>query len=192
MSIITLLSGGLDSALMSLFIKEMGIYQQPININYGQLNFSKEYSACISHCREFNLPEPVLVDINNYGKVITSGITDSSKDIVKDAFLPGRNLLFLLIASAYAFQNNANTVAIGLLKEETTIYPDQKDNFLLIAEGVIEVALGRRIRIMTPLRDFYKKDIVKLAKSKGITSFYSCHKGSDIPCGKCISCMEYI
>jgi len=191
MSIVSLLSGGLDSALMSLIIQEMNITQQPLNINYGQLNFNKENAACIKHCNVFNLPTPVLIDIQNYGKVITSGITDSTKDIVKDAFLPGRNFLFLLIASSYAFQNGADTVAIGLLKEETTIYFDQKDVFLEIAEHAIELSLGKKIKIITPLRDFYKKDIVNLAESKGITNYYSCHKGEDIPCGKCISCLEY-
>lgn len=191
MSIISLVSGGLDSALMSLIIQEMNIPQQPININYGQLNFNMEYAACIKHCSIFNLPTPILVDVNNYGKIITSGITDSSKDLVKEAFLPNRNFLFLLIASSYAIQNSADTVAIGLLKEETTIYPDQKDEFLKVAEHAIEISLGERIKIITPLRDFYKKDIVKLAESRGITNYYSCHKGDDIPCGKCISCLEY-
>ena len=100
MAIITLLSGGLDSALMSLFIKELDIPQQPISINYDQLNFEKEYSACKQHCTKFSLPDPVLVDIKNYGKIISSGITDSTKNIVKDAFLPGRNFLFLLIATS--------------------------------------------------------------------------------------------
>jgi len=78
-----------------------------------------------------------------------------------------------------------------LLKEETTIFPDQRDDFLVIAENSIAMALGRKIKIITPLRDFYKKDIVNLAKSKGITNYYSCHTGNDIPCGKCISCQEY-
>lgn len=191
MSIVSLVSGGLDSALMSLIIQEMNIPQHVLSINYGQLNFNKEHAACIKHCSTFNLPNPILVDVKDYGKVITSGITDSSKDLVKEAFLPNRNFLFLLIASSYAIQNSADTVAIGLLKEETTIYSDQKDEFLKAAEQAIEISLSKKIKIITPLRDFYKKDIVKLAESKGITDYYSCHKGNDIPCGKCISCLEY-
>ena len=39
--------------------------------------------------------------------------------------------------------------------------------------------------------DLYKKDVINLAKIKGIYETYSCHSGKDKPCGKCISCEEF-
>lgn len=191
MSIVSLFSGGLDSCLMTLLIKENNIPQQPLFINYGQLNVNKEESICKSHCNTFNLPAPKILDINEYGKIITSGITDQKKDPVSEAFLPGRNLLFLLVASAYAFQNNYDTIAMGLLKEDTAIFPDQTNDFIFSAEYTIEKTLGKKINIITPLRDFYKKNIVELAKQKGINNYYSCHLGGNKACGECISCSEY-
>jgi len=63
---------------------------------------------------------------------------------------------------------------------------------LKAAEQSITVALGRRIQVVAPLGDFSKSEVVAIAKSKGIANTYSCHAGGEIPCGKCISCREYI
>ncbi len=191
MSIVTLLSGGLDSCLMSLLIKETNKDQKPLFINYGQLNYEKEYNSAKIHTDTFGLPDLTEIDISGFGKVITSGLTDPKQDIVEDAFLPGRNLLLLLSAASFAFKNSCNVIAMGLLNQNTVIFPDQTDDFIFSAEYTIEKALGEKIEIITPLRQFYKSDVVDLAKSKNIQTYYSCHKGDDNPCGKCISCKEF-
>lgn len=191
LSIITLMSGGLDSCLMAVLTKEAGREQKPLFINYGQLNVEREFTSVTNNCRQFSLPEPAIMDLSNFGKVISSGLTDSSLDIVKDAFLPGRNFLFLLTASSFAVQNSCTVISIGLLSEETAIFPDQTDDFLITAEYSISKALGMNIEIATPLREFHKKDVIELAKEKGISNSYSCHAGGAEPCGRCISCKEF-
>jgi 7-cyano-7-deazaguanine synthase len=94
------------------------------------------------------------------------------------------------MASSFAVQNNCKSVSIGLLREDTAIFPDQTDDFLTSAEYTISKAMGQKIEIVAPLRDFYKKDVIEMAKEKGISS-YSCHMGGDEPCGVCISCKEF-
>jgi len=191
MSIVSLLSGGLDSCLMSVLIHETEKTQLPLFVNYGQLNFKREFNSACVHVRTFGIKEPQKLDISGYGKLITSGLTDPNKHIVDEAFLPGRNLLLLLSAASFAVQNGCNTVALGLLKEETTIFPDQTDDFLASAEYTISKALGSNIQIIAPLRSFYKSDVIELAKEKEIQTYYSCHKGDENPCGQCISCKEF-
>lgn len=190
MSVVTLLSGGMDSCLMSVLAKEAGIEQKPVFINYGQINIDKEVLAVRKHISKFELPACTEIDISGFGSVITSGLTDKTKHIVDEAFLPGRNLLFLLIASSFALQNTCKSVSIGLLKEDTAIFPDQTDDFLISAESTISKAMGRTIEIVAPLRDFYKRDVIDIANEKGISS-YSCHMGGNEPCGVCISCKEF-
>lgn len=190
MSVVTLLSGGMDSCLMSVLAMEAGVEQKPVFINYGQLNIDKEVLAVRNHVKKFGLPECTEIDISGFGSVIISGLTDKTKHIVDEAFLPGRNLLFLLIASAFAVQNDCRSVSVGLLREDTAIFPDQTDDFLISAEHTISKALGQTIEIVAPLRDFYKKDVIDMASEKGILS-YSCHVGGDEPCGVCISCKEF-
>ncbi|WP_417247425.1 7-cyano-7-deazaguanine synthase [Celeribacter sp.] len=192
MSIVVLVSGGLDSTLVARLAKEEGVNVYPLFVNYGQRSMRREFQACLMSMKAMNLPEPKIADLAGFGQLIRSGLTDSSLRVLEDAFTPGRNALFLLMASSYAYQMNADAVSIGLLSEETSLFPDQTKQFLSNAESFIEVALGRKISILAPLADFNKQDVVQLAAQKGIAGTYSCHVGGEIPCGKCIACLEFL
>jgi len=131
------------------------------------------------------------MDISGFGKVILSGLTSESLDIHKDAFTPCRNLLFLVVGASYAYQLGADSVAIGLLSERFSLFPDQRDEFIHKAEEIVTIALGKKINVTTPLSEFSKNDVLKLAHQKGLTNTYSCHAGGLQACGKCISCIEF-
>lgn len=191
MAIVSLASGGLDSSLMSLLAKENDNVLHPLFINYGQLAYEKEWLACQIMHHKYGLPTPMKMDIDGYGKTILSGLTSKDKLIKDEAFLPGRNLVFLVMGAAYAKQVGATAVTIGLLKEETAIFNDQTDLFLEKAQDIIRYTIGEEIQILTPLREFYKQEVVELAKIKGLDGTYSCHAGGDVPCEKCIACEEY-
>ncbi len=191
MAIVSLVSGGLDSSLMSLLAKENGNIQYPLFINYGQLAYEKEWLACQSIHSRYDLPVPKKMDIDGYGKTVLSGLTSKDKAIKSEAFLPGRNLMFLVMGAAYAKEVGATAIAIGFLKEDTAIFNDQTEQFLRKAQDIIQYSIGKEIQIITPLRDFYKQEVVALAKLKGLYGTYSCHSGEDKPCGKCIACEEY-
>jgi 7-cyano-7-deazaguanine synthase len=110
--------------------------------------------------------------------------------INEDAFLPGRNLLLILCGAAYAYKVKADGVAIGLLHPKNRLFPDQTREFLNQCEIIIEAAMGKRISVIAPLMQFTKADVLKLARFREVRDTYSCHAGGDIPCGKCVSCME--
>ncbi len=190
MSIVTLVSGGLDSTLMALMVKEEKVEQFPLFINYGQICKERELEACRINFRRLNLPEPAVMNINGFGELISCGLTDPNKRVNEDAFLPGRNLLFLLAGSAYAYQQNCCAVAIALLTEKNCIFPDQTQAFIAKAQEMISLALGRDINILAPLMHFSKAEVLRLAAKKHIADTYSCHSGTQVPCGKCVSCME--
>ncbi len=71
------------------------------------------------------------------------------------------------------------------------MFPDQRQSFLTKARRAIAEALNREIKLLTPLFEFGKADVVKLATEKGIANTYSCHAGDVKPCGACIACLEY-
>lgn len=192
MRVVTLLSGGLDSSLLACLLNEERHEQFPVFINYGQLNFSKEWNACVRMCKSFGLRNPELFDLHGYGMSIPSGLTSTKLDIKNDAFLPNRNALFLLSAAAYAYRNECTHIAIGFLNEGNHIFPDQTRMFLDKMEELLDISLGRRIYIMSPFISLNKIDIIGLAKQKGLRDTYSCHQGTETPCGKCISCLEFI
>lgn len=191
MSFVNLVSGGLDSTLMGVMAKEEGVEHFPLFIDYGQRAARKEWETCKLVHGALSLPVPTRMDLSGFGRVIASGLTREDLDIKTAAFTPGRNLMFLVMGSAYAYQQGASSVSIGLLAEEFSLFPDQKRQFVIQAENTITAAMGRQMRVLTPLIEFRKAEVVRLAQAKGIAGTYSCHAGSSEPCGRCIACLEY-
>ena len=191
MSIVQLASGGLDSTLSAVLAIEQGIEIHPLFIDYGQIAKDKELEACRVNYKYYGLPEPKVVDVKGFGDLYPSGLTNSDVDIFEDAFLPGRNMLFLLMGATHACNICSTSISIGLLSEELSLFPDQTKEFLDKAESIISLMTGRNIQILSPLIEFTKQDVVALAKEKGIIGTYSCHAGGDTPCGECIACKEY-
>jgi 7-cyano-7-deazaguanine synthase len=191
MSIVTLVSGGLDSTLMAVLAQEARIAQFPLFVNYGQRSLKRELAACRRSMRNNHLPEPAVANVAGFGTLIRSGLTDRKLHVVEDAFTPGRNLLFLLLGAAYAYEVGANAVTIGLLSERTSLFPDQTSHFITTSESMLSECMGRPIKVLTPLGDFTKHDVVRLSRKRKIDGTYSCHVGGQVPCGRCISCREF-
>jgi 7-cyano-7-deazaguanine synthase len=191
MSLVNLVSGGLDSTLVGVLTAQQDVKQFPLFVDYGQRARRREWDACRRVHKHLKLPAPRKVDLTGYGKLIRSGLTEPSLRVVTDAFTPGRNMLFILIGASYAVQVKAKAVSIGLLDEKYALFPDQTYDFVTAAERTVQIALGVPIRITAPLMNFSKRDVIALAASKGIRGTYSCHAGTSTPCGRCISCKEF-
>lgn len=192
MSVVTLVSGGLDSLVVACLAKEEGLTQFPLFIDYGQRARDQEYAACLQGMAQLDLPMPVTASLGGFGQLIRSGLTDRSQRVYEDAFTPGRNLLFLLVGAAYAAKIGADAVSIGLLHEDTCLFPDQTRHFLRSAEATLELTVAKPVRVLAPLAEFHKRDVVRLAEEKGLTGSYSCHLGEVEPCGECIACREFL
>lgn len=183
------MSGGLDSTLIGVLLREQSATSYPLFIDYGQRAARREWATCRRVHEVLRLPPPYRMDVRGYGGAIKSGLT-TTRLPVEAPFTPGRNMLFLLLGASYAFQCDADAVAIGLLSEKQALFPDQTTAFLRQAENALAVALGRKLRVVAPLIEFSKADVVALAKKKKIRGTYSCHAGTRVPCGHCVSCEE--
>ncbi|MCD6099161.1 MAG: 7-cyano-7-deazaguanine synthase [Candidatus Marinimicrobia bacterium] len=194
MEVVSLVSGGIDSLLMCKLLAQEGIEIHPLFVDYGQLSGEKEWAACQKVLYMAGFPKPIKISLKGFGKAIRSGITNPTMDIYEEAFLPGRNLLLLVVAASYAFQKNIKNIAIGLLSEETHMFPDQTGEFIVNTNFAINSAFGDYFTIITPLMAFSKKDVIKLAKKYNLPleHTYSCHSGNDTYCGKCVACREII
>lgn len=190
MAIVTLVSGGLDSTVMALLAQEAGLEQHPLFVDYGQRATAAEWRACRSVFKRHSLPTPVKMNMSGFGKRVSTGLTSERFDIVADAFLPGRNLLLLLAGAAYAAEIEANEVAIGLLDEAHRLFEDQSRDFLERSEQVLRTATAAPVAVRAPLMGFTKRDVLELARQRKLRGTYSCHAGTERPCGKCLSCRE--
>lgn len=191
MSIVTLVSGGLDSTLMAALTKEAGTEQHPLFVDYGQRAKKREFAACVAAMQSLGLAKPEVAGLSGFGALIHTGLTDPALHVSEEAFTPGRNMMFLLVGAAYAYTKGADSVAIGLLHDDTAIFPDQTSSFLRSAESLLTTIMGVRMAVLAPLKDFFKQDVVAVASQKGIAGTYSCHVGGEKPCGECIACQEF-
>jgi 7-cyano-7-deazaguanine synthase len=191
MDVVTLLSGGLDSAVVATLIRDEGLQQLPIFVDYGQRARDREWQASQKIANQLGLSVPIRIDVSGYGATVPSGLTDSTLRIREDAFLPGRNLMFLLLGAAHAYRIGARAVAIGHLSDGTSLFPDQTEDFRRRAAEMLELALGRPLSILAPLASFSKVDVIALAQEKGVDGTWSCHADGDRPCGICIACLEF-
>ncbi len=189
MKVVVLSSGGLDSSLLCLLLRNRGHDIKSIFINYGQIAFERELKACQSVAHYLSIDNPIYIDLSGFGTKIKSGLTSTDIDVT-DPYLPNRNLLLLLVASSYAMSANISHVAIGLLSSH--VFPDQTQKFINSAEVALQTSLGCNITILTPLIGLNKFDMLRLVQHHNfpIHLTYSCHTGDEKPCGRCISCLE--
>lgn len=175
---------------MSLMAHEEGVSLHPLFVDYGQLGAAKEWQACKHLHEKHGLPAVTRMDLSGFGRTIPSGITNADLRINEDAFLPGRNLLLVLVGAAHAYKVQAESIALGLLDPVDHLFPDQTRRFVEECESMIETAMGSRITILTPLIDLSKSDVLAMARARGMQNTYSCHAGGDAPCGVCVACVE--
>jgi hypothetical protein len=89
MSFVNLVSGGLDSTLVGVMVKEEGIEHFPLFIDYGQRAASREWETCELVHDALGLPVPTRMDLSGFGRVIASGLTRQELDVKADAFHAG-------------------------------------------------------------------------------------------------------
>lgn len=196
---LVLLSGGQDSTTVLFWAKRKFKNVEAISFDYGQrhkieLNAAKRISkmAGVKHN---------IMKISELNQIKNSALLDKKTDITKkhklnknlpSTFVPGRNILFLVIAGSYAWVNKIKDIIIGVSQVDYSGYPDCRKNFIKSIEKSISLGLDYKIKIHTPLIYKTKKQIVLLAKQLGILNILkytvTCYKGGKKPCNKCPAC----
>ena len=186
--VVCLSSGGIDSSVILHMLNQKKYEILPLYIDYGHKSVQMEIKSLMKICYELKL-EPKIIKLDEL-RTISSGLTDSNISHIDSSFFPNRNLLLLTIAASYAYQNSINIVSIGLL--DNMIFPDQNKEFVSNAEKTISISLGQEIKILTPLIELDKREVVGLAKKHKIPLefTYSCYSGKSLPCGNCKACVE--
>lgn len=188
MKVVCLASGGIDSSVLIMMLKKMQYEIHPLHIDYGQNAAKMELRSVTKICKFLRI-KPQIIKIPQIGK-ISSGITSQSKLTMENPFFPARNLLLLSIAAAYAISKSIITISIG--STANAIFPDQHKRFMRKTEELLNIALGTRVKILTPLIELNKREIVSLAKKHSfpLDLTYSCHLGKQKQCGRCLNCKE--
>lgn len=110
------------------------------------------------------------------GLLSGSALTEHDKDVaaaherapaLPAAFVPGRNALFLAAAASRAYTRGIEDLVGGMAQADYSGYPDCRRVFVDSFEATMTLALGRPVRVHTPLMDLSKAQTWKLAKDLG-------------------------
>lgn len=200
---VIILSGGLDSTTCMGMAKSEGFELYPITFDYGQRHRIELENA--RRVAQFYGVEDrhKIIKLDFLRDFGGSALTDDSiavpttldESVIPVTYVPGRNLLFLSIATSYAEVAGAEAIYIGVNALDYSGYPDCRPEFIRKVEEVISLATkvgveGKPIRIKTPLIELTKADIIREGTRLGVPYQLttSCYNGQEEACGECDSC----
>lgn len=68
-----------------------------------------------------------------------------------NTFVPGRNLLFLVLAGALAYRRGIGTLVTGVCETDYSGYPDCRNNTMQAMQQALTLGIGQPVAIDTPL-----------------------------------------
>ena len=200
---IIIFSGGLDSVCTTIHLQSrFELYA--ITFSYGQ-KANQEITLAKYFSKILKLKEHKIVNIEFMkGLYEKTNVLTNSKMKIPSKFdysvvVPIRNVVFLSIASAWAFSKNAQLVAYGAHKGDQK-YPDCRPSFTRLIEQAfnegevdgIKEGLRKKIRMWTPfIAGLSKSDLLKIGYRRlgdEICKTWSCYADTKIHCGRCESC----
>jgi len=92
------------------------------------------------------LKDDYLIDLSVLGEVsntaLTSGVeTAMQANGLPNAFVPGRNLLFLTFAAAIAYRRDAKHIVTGVCETDYSGYPDCRDDTIKAIQLAINLGM---------------------------------------------------
>lgn len=198
---IALLSGGLDStvaAAIALSKTECAF----LHVNYGQRTEARELESFNMIADYYNIEKRLVADVSYLKTIGGSALTDDRIEVphadlkrkdIPVTYVPFRNAHLLSIAVSWAEVIGASEVYIGAVEEDSSGYPDCREEFFRSFEKTVNLGTRpeTRIRIITPLIHMKKSEIVKkgLELDAPLHLTWSCYKDGRLACGECDSCL---
>lgn len=192
-----LISGGVDSAILLDRLLRQGYEAQPIYVRCGfrwEAAELRHLRRLLQTLRRKALKRLMVLDVplrSAYGPHWSFGgaRVPGARSADAAVYLPGRNALLLSHAAVACAQRGIDRLALGILRSNP--FGDASPRFLRQMARALTLALGRRVRILTPLRRMTKARVMRLGRQTPLALTFSCidPKGSR-PCGRCNKCAE--
>ncbi len=204
---ISVLSGGLDSTVATSALKEE--YEiHALTFDYGQRSAKREIESSKQICQKLGINHTVM-DLSWLGKLGKSALTVHENEVpqlesdklddkkicdetARKVWVPGRNVVFTAIATAFAEAEDAEKIIVGWDLEEAVTFPDNSREFLEAFNKTLEIGTLEGVQIEAPVIDLNKNEIVEMGETVDapMEMSYSCYMGEEQHCGLCESCMR--
>jgi 7-cyano-7-deazaguanine synthase len=177
---LVLFSAGQDSAVCLAWALTRFAHVETIGFAYGQRHAVElEQRAPLRAAIVASLPVPAdrlgsdqLVDLSGYGALAESALTadraiSMAANGLPTTFVPGRNLVFLSVATAHAYRRGIEVLVGGMCETDFSGYPDCRRATLDALQQALSLGLDRQVAIETPLMHLTKAQTWALAHELG-------------------------
>ncbi|MCE2680382.1 MAG: 7-cyano-7-deazaguanine synthase QueC [Burkholderiales bacterium] len=213
---LVLFSGGQDSTACLAWSLQRYDQVETIGFNYGQRHIielqcrSEVLSALRSKFPAWSekLGEDRVVDLAWMGQISDCALTRDAEialrsDGLPNTFVPGRNLIFLLTASAVAYRRGIDRLVTGVCETDYSGYPDCRDDTLKALQVATNLGMNTRLKFETPLMWKNKAETFEMARALGgadlldimLENTHTCYLGDrthkhpwGYGCGTCPAC----
>ncbi len=197
---LVVLSGGQDSTTCLYWaLRRFGHGKvSALTFDYGQRH-RIELDSAAAVAALADVPHTVL-PIDTFAALGGNSLIDSEMAVAEapaeglpNTFVPGRNLIFLTFAAAFAYQRDIRDLVTGVAQTDYSGYPDCREETLAALERSLSLGMESDFEIHTPLMFMSKRETVELAAEVGaldaMALTHTCYEGSRPPCGKCPACV---
>jgi 7-cyano-7-deazaguanine synthase len=198
---VVLASGGMDSCVC---VAEAAREFTPalLHVSYGQRTAARERRAFTAIADHYAVERRLTTTLDHLKQIGGSSLVDPTKPVesglpagggIPSTYVPFRNAHLLAIAVSWAEVIGARAVFVGAVEEDSSGYPDCREEFYRRFQAVVDTGTrpDARIAIRTPLIRLTKADIVRRGTELGapLHLTWSCYVGEDVACGRCESCL---
>ncbi len=196
---LVVLSGGQDSTTCLYWALDRFGAEAVDTITFDSGQRHRIELDCASRVADFaGVPNRIL-PIDTFTALGGNALTDEGIDVQGDVdaglpntFVPGRNIIFLTFAAAYAWQRKIGHLVAGVAQTDYSGYPDCRQETIDALESTIRLGMESNVVIHTPLMNLSKKETVLLARDLGaleaMALTHTCYNGRRPPCGECPAC----
>ncbi|MCH8302858.1 MAG: 7-cyano-7-deazaguanine synthase QueC [Proteobacteria bacterium] len=197
--VVVVLSGGQDSTTCLYWaLDRFGVDNVlALTFDYGQRHrIELDCAANVAqHARVAHTTLPIDTFLALGGNALTDAgiaVDEAPGNALPNTFVPGRNLIFLTFAAAFAWQRDIVDLVTGVAQTDYSGYPDCRRDTIDELEKTLGLGMQREFKIHTPLMNLSKKETVEMARDLGaldaMALTHTCYNGLRPPCGECPAC----
>ncbi len=202
---VVLLSGGLDSTTVLAHAMAEGYSCNCLSFRYGQRQ-DIELQRAADLCRKMGVENHLILNLDLAaigGSALTSEIPvpkdrrlSEIEEGIPVTYVPGRNIIFLAHALAWAEVLGAGDIFLGINAVDYSGYPDCRPEFLAAFARMANLGTragseGNPFTLHAPLMRMSKAEIIELGTRLGVDygATHSCYDPvGELACGRCDAC----
>ena len=179
-SALVLFSGGQDSTTCLAWALSRYARVETIGFDYGQrhaielsmrpllLAKMRTLSTDWAH----RLGEDHVIDLGLISQLSHTAMTADiaitmQENGLPNTFVPGRNLMFMLVAATLAYRRGLNVLVGGMCETDYSGYPDCRDDSMKALQVALNLGMATRLKLETPLMWINKGQTWTLAQDLG-------------------------